>query len=321
VLRQLLPWRAAAEHLRGRSVFVYHHLIGVHAPYRPSPEARAALSLQAAATIDPGSSDWYTADVSQQQVQELRASYEALAWDVDRRAAELLDGLKTGGAWNDALVIVTADHGEEFLEHGRTAHASQLYEESLRVPLLVKFPAGSAEARYHGRRVSERVRLLDLAPTVQHFVFGTEPDDCDGRSLLPLLRGSERLPSGRRVLAYLSAMRSVSGRSRLYDQHAVIEGRFKAISGWRADPSQDGLPRRFERGDPIVELYDLSADAAERQNLAKREFELWQTLVALSRDAAAARPTMEDGPARAARPDARERRETEERLRALGYLK
>jgi arylsulfatase A-like enzyme len=319
LLRQLFPWRVGAERLRGRPVFVYHHLIGVHAPYRPSPEARAALSLPTVTRFDPGGTDWFAAELSQRDLQDLHAFYEGVAWDVDRRAAELLEGLKASGAWNDALVIVSSDHGEEFLEHGRTQHSSQLYEESLRVPLLVKFPEASAEARFHGRRVAERVRLIDVAPTVLHLALGVEPVDGDGKSLLPLLQGRGTSPPGRRVHAFLSTMRSVAGKPRLFEQQAVIDGRFKALFGWRADASQGGL-RRFERGEAIEELYDLAADADEHHNLVQERSDLWRALVGLSQ-AATARPEMEGGASRATSPDLKERREIEERLRALGYIR
>lgn len=312
------PWRAGAEGLLGGRVFVYHHLGGVHAPYRPSTEARARFRLAQPEAVDPGTATWYNVDLSAEQVRELRASYEALAWDVDSHAANLLDGLKSARAWDDALVVVTADHGEEFLEHGRTQHSSHLYEESIRVPLLVKFPRGSPGERFHGRRIPDRVRLIDVTATIVHLVEGAEDRRLDGRSLIPLLAGDENSRPPRRVLAFTSVMRPFSGAVRLFEQHAVIDSRFKALAGWRADSSQAGLPRGFERGDGVQELYDLAADPDERRNVAPRAMALWLALASLASDVE--RPGMATGVPTSGPAGTGRRRQLEERLRALGYV-
>ncbi len=104
------------------------------------------------------------------------------AADAELRA--LFDGLAARGVLEDALVVVTADHGEEFKEHGLFAHGLTLYEPAIRVPLLVvgdSFPAGHV--------AEPRVSLLDFAPTVlEHLGLPAEPR-FEGHSLLPAVHG------------------------------------------------------------------------------------------------------------------------------------
>ena len=63
---------------------------------------------------------------------------------VDANIGRVVEKLKTLGIYDDALIVVTSDHGEEFMEHGDVAHGHSLYEEMIRVPLIVKPPSGSA---------------------------------------------------------------------------------------------------------------------------------------------------------------------------------
>ncbi|MDX1999309.1 MAG: sulfatase [Thermoanaerobaculia bacterium] len=116
------------------------------------------------------------------------ASYDAEIRAMDRALGELLDALRARGRLANTLVVVTSDHGEELGEHGSWAwHSHTLYEELLRVPLVVRLPAGTAE-RAEGVRLSELARGIDLAPTVLDVVGVPIPSSFEGRSLLPVIR-------------------------------------------------------------------------------------------------------------------------------------
>jgi hypothetical protein len=130
-------------------------------------------------------------------------------------------------------LIVTSDHGEAFGEHGTREHTKTIYEELLRVPLLVQGPGVAA------RRIAQHVGLVDLGPTILD-LFGVEtPPDFMGQSLVPLLAGRD-LTLDRPLLA--------EGRLR----RALYQGDLKIIDD----------PRR-----KIVEAYDLRQDPEEERNL------------------------------------------------------
>ena len=95
---------------------------------------------------------------------------------------EELDELKQIGVYDEATIFFTADHGEQFLEHGRTSHPSQCYDEQLRVPLIIK------DKDCKVRKVEEIVSLLDIAPTIIEFAgINKKIKTFYGQSLYPLL--------------------------------------------------------------------------------------------------------------------------------------
>ncbi len=179
-----------------RPFFFYLHYRDVHGPYLPPPEYRSRFwderqlarpeLLRALTTDDlermpaylrlPGAPpflDYYL------------AQYDAGIRYADDKICALLDGLEHRGELERTVVVVTADHGESFLEHGVWNHGNELYEEELRVPLLIVDPAG----RGAGRRIGTPAQGVDLFPTLVELARLTDRRARQGRSLVPLLEG------------------------------------------------------------------------------------------------------------------------------------
>lgn len=184
--------------------FLYAHIMEPHAPYDRAGKKGAPDFERYVAEV--GLADRYVARVAR-----------ALAQRYPTRG----------------LLIVSADHGEAFGEHGTHQHTKTLYDELLRVPLFVR------GAQVKARRVDARVSLVDVGPTVLD-VFGiATPPGFMGRSLVPILRGSDA-PLPRPILA--------EGRLR----RAIYAGDVKVI---------EDLRRK------VVEAYDLERDPGELVNL------------------------------------------------------
>jgi arylsulfatase A-like enzyme len=109
-----------------------------------------------------------------------------IAW-TDRAVGEVLEALEESGRLERTLIIITADHGEEFFEHGNRGHRNSLYDEVLRVPLLIVPPGAAAAAA--PRTVDAQVTLSDLMPTVLDYAGTGKPAGVYGRSLRPLIEG------------------------------------------------------------------------------------------------------------------------------------
>jgi arylsulfatase A-like enzyme len=106
----------------------------------------------------------------------------------DHYVGVLLDELAHLGLADDTIVVVVADHGEEFLDHGNMRHGNTLYEEVVRVPFMMRIPG------YHPWRVEPVVASVDLMPTLLELT-GTAIDyPIEGRSLVALLRGERDAP-------------------------------------------------------------------------------------------------------------------------------
>jgi arylsulfatase A-like enzyme len=307
-------------------LFAYEHILGLHGPYRPSDAARERLALPAARHVEPGDTSWFDVPLDGDAMAELRAAYRAEGHDADRRFAERVAWMRREGLWDEALVIVTSDHGEAFLEHGLTQHSVGLDEEMVRVPLFVKFPASSAWAAWHAARVPHRVSLADVYPTLIELLgLVPPPYELDGTSLLATLDGRQADPLARDVVmrASFSSEREDGGGYALFVADAMLSGRHKAQFGYRIRSSQDPARHPFAQGHWIASLHDLVADPAETDDLAGRRPELFLRLMAqhrascaplVPRTGAAAAPAA--APYEPAAPE-----ELLRRLQQLGYVR
>ncbi|WP_255475238.1 sulfatase [Halapricum sp. CBA1109] len=114
------------------------------------------------------------------------AAYDAEIRYVDRHLGRLLDTLESQGRYEDALIVLLADHGEEFGEHGLYSEHWSTHEGTQRIPLVVKPPGGAAR-----ERSDALVTNVDIAPTVADYAGLARPAAWQGRSLEPLVAGDD----------------------------------------------------------------------------------------------------------------------------------
>ena len=117
------------------------------------------------------------------EVDHLERLYDGNLAAVDHEIGLLRQHLEALGAWDRTMLVITADHGEAMYEHGFIGHNEQVYEESVRIPLILRFPSGTLPG---GRRVDSLTGLLDVAPTIAD-VLGIPKERTPsfrGRSLL-----------------------------------------------------------------------------------------------------------------------------------------
>lgn len=149
--------------------FLFVHLMEPHDPWFSHPPDGTAVGQLG--QKDPLPSDALS----------LRARYAGeVAW-ADEQLGIFFDALRADGRYDDAVIVVTSDHGEEFFEHGAWWHGTSLYDEQVRVPLLLKLPKG----RYAGTRVPWQVRQVDIAPTLVDLAGALPPDVWQGQGLFP----------------------------------------------------------------------------------------------------------------------------------------
>jgi arylsulfatase A-like enzyme len=186
-----LDWLATAP---AEPFFLFLHYYDPHSPYE-APEQFAHLfgatltSAQTAALVERYQSNPGT-PLSRDRLDQLIAAYDAEIAFVDHQLGRLFASLP-----ENTLLVVCSDHGEAFNEHGLMAHGAFLYDEVLRVPLLMSFP-GVLPA---GRVVNDPAMLIDVAPTILQLCGLPAPAHCEGLDLGPTWSGA-RLPE-RSVLA------------------------------------------------------------------------------------------------------------------------
>jgi arylsulfatase A-like enzyme len=183
--------RSFEEWLRNRSerpFFAFVHLWDVHYDYIPPEPYYSMFDPQYSGALDGRriAYDGFPLSASAADVHHLLSLYDGEIRYTDATIARLLGALESHGLIENTLIVLTADHGEEFKEHGNKGHQKTLYQEIIHVPLIFS----AANRLPVGMVVEEPVALSDVAPTIAEIV-GIPFPAVDGRSLLPLVRGEE----------------------------------------------------------------------------------------------------------------------------------
>ncbi len=196
-------------------VFLFLHLNEPHKPYAP-PERFSQYS-----------------------------PYDGEIAHADEIVGRLIQYLKKHQLYDRSTIILLSDHGEGLGDHGEQEHGLFVYDEAIRVPLIIKQESNVGA----GRRIPDLVQHVDLVPTILDLVKAPVPDNLRGRSLKPLLEDTGSLRE-RPVYAESLYARNHFGWSEIT---ALTSGRFQYISA------------------PREELYDLTNDPSQRENLAGAE--------------------------------------------------
>ncbi len=260
MLAQVDPWLEGLPSSR-TPVFLYFQPMNCHGPYRvPTERSGDLLGRAPSDEFDYQGAPMKAilkgdlrarAQVTSAVVESLVEQYDtAVRYSVDA-VSQLLDRLKVSRRYENALVIVTADHGEELFDHGGFGHAYSLFEEVVRVPLWIKLPRQT-----DGSIVDRPVSLADLYPTILEVLGLGQPVDLDGDSLLPLLESSAAAgPFDLRPLVFDTRWKHRAVAS------AILLGHYKLI-----EIESDYAGRRNVRL-----LFDLSRDPGERDDLASTQ--------------------------------------------------
>lgn len=197
-------------------------------------------------------------EMKEEEKEYLRALYANHVRYFDQHFNRFLQSLKDRSLYEEAVIILTSDHGEELLERGAYLHGHSLHEEVMRVPLFLKLPGEDWPLE-----VETLTGLIDLFPTLASYLKTPLPAGLDGRSFLPVLQDKVRSHRGvllSEALAYGPERKGVRSR-----QYSYI---------WTLAPSDRGslLPRASAYdnvldGEAGQELYDVSIDRSERHNL------------------------------------------------------
>jgi len=199
----------------GRRFFLWVHVYDPHEPYDPPPPYKTKFA---------------------------GAPYDGEIAYTDASLGTLFEWLRRHGLYDPALIVVCGDHGEALGQHGEKAHGMFLYQETIRVPLLLKLPRG----RMAGKRLARAAALVDIAPTILDEVGARPPENMQGESLLRLLRTS------------------TPGQEPVYSQTDYPARAF----GWSPLASLRSGKYLYVRA-PRQELYDLLSDPDALTDLSK----------------------------------------------------
>jgi arylsulfatase A-like enzyme len=286
------------EESGGRGRFLFLHLFDAHWPYFPPEELMSRfgerpkdMSELLKKVIDR------RPPAGPEEIEGLKSLYDAEVFQIDRELGRFLEALKIAGRYDGSLIVVTADHGESFYEHGFWQHSEVIYNEVSHIPLIVKWPGNSPQGR-----VGEVVDQLDIFPTFLE------------AAALPTSHEREGLLEARGASALTEITWEGNERRGAAMKIAVRKGPLKYVATFEGELDDPEFVSRLVK----EELYDLSEDSGEKNDIIAQRGR---------RDVEALRSEV-----RSFLKDVRSRRaggssgaialdeEMREKLRALGYL-
>lgn len=258
---------------KSRAALFFLHSYQIHSPYLPELELAneyyskgnivpSLFKFNAGEFVNKGKDLYKT--IPEKERLDIERVYEAGVYTFDYRFGEFIAFLKKRNIYRDSLIILLSDHGEEFLDHGGWEHGHSLYNELIKIPLLVKFPGN----RYAGQEVTGLVAITDILPTVMDIesikLAGSRAASLDGVSLIRALRGESK--NERKIISCLAA--KVMRKTNL--KIAIINGNLKFIYYNKMTPKE----REFYTFPPPPfdnEMFDIYRDPGDNTNIILKE--------------------------------------------------
>ena len=241
-----------------RPFFMWVHYFDAHGPFFPPQSSLDKVESGGLAdrVLKPRAREFTGLNLTSKALKALWTRYAADIHATDTGGlGALLDELEDRGRLDKTWVFLTTDHGEGLWEHGERGHGPTLFEEQLRVPLIIASPRGD----WAGTRMEEPVHLVDLMPTLMHAASGEEQSGGEGVDLLAWLeRGAKPL-----------------GRPLFVERPHYTKSSLFALSAKFPDRYTYGVMSAVIQGDEKfviqtdgrAELYDLVRDPMEQSNL------------------------------------------------------
>jgi arylsulfatase A-like enzyme len=278
----------------GSPFFLFLHNYDIHSDYAPSPHFEKEFAHPYAGAMTGTTRDLLRVrkgeiQLSRSDLQHVVDLYDAGICEIDHELARFIGFLRQTGNLDRTILVITSDHGEEFLEHGGVLHGRTMHRELLDVPLIIRGPSVP-----EGQRVLDLVQTSDIFPTVIELLGFDPVPSVDGTSLVDVWAGRRVGTPGRRAYAEADHNRDLGD-----DTLEMVQ--------------TDGFKLVFERPTKNIRLYDCLADPRELIDVASQYPEVTGDLVddlhrldAGRRSGSRALPLTET---------------EEEQLRALGYLR
>ncbi|MBW2420263.1 MAG: sulfatase [Deltaproteobacteria bacterium] len=288
VTRRAIEWIDAGP----APFFLFILSIDPHWPYEP-PAGFDRYGGGYSGRVDRDPDVIFRRRLSEADRARIRSLYHGEIAFNDDSLGKLLGHLRAAGSYDDTAIVFTSDHGEEFWDHGSIMHGKTLYEEAIRVPLVIRHPGRMGAAT----RVTQPVELTDISATLLALAGLPLPYELDGRSLVGGPGADDR-----------SLYQSVD----LDEQQlqSIIDPPWKLIRDRRSGK---------------VQLYDLEADAGESRNVGREQRGRTAALVKALADRASRSQERYEELQRGEAPrqvrDSDLSQEDLDELRALGYIR
>lgn len=216
----------------GEPYFMWLHLFDPHGPLDPKEKFKGAYADNSSEAVSSKLTgrEYAEKNLSERDIEYLRNRYDEELLSVDESVGNLFDNLKDDGEFEDATIIITADHGKDMMEHGWFGHGTSLHNVNIKVPMTFK------SGRNKTGRIKEPVGIIDIFPTIKD-IFNEDNSNTKGQSLFETIETEDR--------GYVI--------SQHFNNTAVIDEKYKYIN----------RPKRSDKD----WLFNLYKDPKEKNNL------------------------------------------------------
>lgn len=310
LFRAVLEW---LEREKDKNFFLFLHTYQTHNPYACPYPYKTMFTKEGAKWrhIDLGSylggKPGLFKRLPEEELQNIIDLYDGeIRYTDEKFIGPLIGKLKEMELYDQTMIIFTSDHGEEFYDHKGWGHGHSLYDESLKVPLVIKFPG----SKFKGKEIGNIVSLVDVMPTVLE-EMGIDFSDLniDGRSLFPVIEGKEK---GDRT--FLADIGSNVLNSRIPQKISINMGKDKLILNKKFSTKDLDFFLYAPPALKPVELYDLKQDSIERKNIADKKSVLVNQIIQQINEIYSKAKKR-----KISRPEIDEK--LKEQLKALGYIR
>jgi arylsulfatase A-like enzyme len=312
--RASLDW---LDRYKDRSFFLFLHTYQIHNPYASPPPYNEMFLQEGAEYKNIDTNDLRIArenrykPLSKALRQNIVDLYDAgIRYTDESLIKPLISRLKELGLYDRTMIILVSDHGEEFFDHQAWIHTHSVYDEVIKVPMIIKF----FNSEYGGRKIEDFVRLIDVMPTVLE-VSGVDSSGhfLEGKSLLPLLH-KKRDSSPRMQRTFISDLAANIENNRIPGKIALNSGPYKIIINEKYSRSQLDYFLHPPPATPEIEIYNLEMDPSETDNLALSHPDLVEKMLEFMENRYV--PAIQRKPSEVELSE-----EIRRQLRALGYIR
>ena len=258
--------------------FIWIHYMDVHYPYNPPEEIYSLINNSEITSSEIERINqllfkkifYDNVNISETDLKKLVGLYDAEIRYLDEKIGDLISFLESKNILDETAIIITSDHGEEFLEHGAIGHVGRnfithMYDELLRVPLILYLPG------YRPKVIRHPVSMVDLVPTILDLFNFEKPKILEGKSLRTFLESSNNalnVNRNRLIISEASLYNKDRGTIQIKPHEKRVVslriGRWKYIY--------------YESSQISDELYDIKKDPYEQQNVINENFDIAKTL-------------------------------------------
>lgn len=233
--------------------YLWVHIFDPHQPYTPPEETRDTFAedYESDVSADKIGREFASHNLSEENIEYIKSRYNEEILFADNSFGKLIDGLNEKGQFDDSLIVVSSDHGEDFTDQDPNliGHGRHLYNVNTHIPLIMKLP----DSQFSNSRVGQPVSLIDVFPTISE-VVDSDKTGVKGQSLIKTYKTSERK-------GVVSQIRTSS---------TIIRDSFKYMEG-QARVSLNSQGEDIVQNSSFEELYFLEEDFEEQNNLINNE--------------------------------------------------